>query len=436
MKYQDMEKAALQAEQAALQERYDAFVARGLKLNMARGKPSPEQLDLSAGLLSAIQPGGGRASTDSTPGSTWPADSAGDDVRNYGGLLGIPEARALMADVLGVPAANVMVGNNSSLTMMYDTVARSVALGVRGFTPWSKLEKVRFLCPAPGYDRHFAVSAAFGIDNIAVPMTPDGPDMATVEHYVNTDASVKGIWCVPKYSNPQGVTYSDEVVRRFAELHPAAGDFRIFWDNAYAVHDLDPAQPARLADLKSACEQAGNPDIWYMFASTSKITFAGSGIAALATSADNLASISQQIAFQTIGPDKVNQLRHVAFLQDQDGVRQQMRQHASILAPKFAVVQETLQRELAGTGTGTWTQPRGGYFISFEGLPNTARRTVALAKAAGVVLTGAGATWPYGEDPADSNIRIAPSYPSVEELALASELLSVCVRLAAIEVLL
>jgi len=411
-----------QAEElGALRERYDGFVARGLKLNMARGKPAPEQLDLSNPLLTLL------------PNDVRPLDETGDDTRNYGNLLGIPEARRLMGSILGVPASLVLAGNNSSLTLMYDTIARSMTLGVRGFTPWAQLEKVKFLCPAPGYDRHFAASAAFGITNIPIPMYEDGPDMEMVAHYVNTDAAVKGIWCVPKYSNPQGITYSDAVVRRFATLSPAAGDFRIFWDNAYAVHDLAVDAGDVLLDLKIACDEGGNPDIWYQFASTSKITFAGGGISALATSEDNLADIVRQISFQAIGPDKVNQLRHVAFLRDLDGVREHMRRHAAIIAPKFAVVLETLERELGGLGIAQWTHPRGGYFISFEGEPGTAKRTVELTKAAGVELTGAGATYPYGEDYRDTNIRIAPTYPSVEELQTASELLALCARIAALE---
>jgi hypothetical protein len=423
MTYTDLSKQQREEELASLQSRYDGFKQKNLKLNMARGKPAPNQLDLSNGLLSVL------------PAGTWPLDGAGEDTRNYGGLLGIPEARELMAGILGVPASNVLVGGNSSLTLMHDTVARSMLHGVRGFKPWSQLETVKFLCPAPGYDRHFAVTESFGIKNIEVPMTPEGPDMNVVATYVQTDPAVKGIWCVPKYSNPQGVTYSDAVVKQFAALKPAAGDFRIFWDNAYAVHDL-AEKGDTLLDLKSSADAAGNPDIYYMFASTSKITYAGGGISALATSEGNLAEIAKWLAYQVIGPDKVNQLRHVAFLRDLDGVKEQMRKHAAIIAPKFAVVLETLERELGGLGIGQWTAPNGGYFISFEGLEGTAKRTVALAKEAGAILTGAGATHPYGVDHHDSDIRIAPTYPSIDELGIASELFCVCAKIAAIESLL
>jgi DNA-binding transcriptional MocR family regulator len=414
----------LRRELDVLSSAFEAFKAQNLKLNMARGKPSSEQLDLSAGLLDAL------------PSTADLHDSAGTDLRNYGGLLGIPEARELFAQILEVSSAQVMVGNNSSLNLMYDTVSRSMSRGVRGFKPWSRLDYVKFLCPAPGYDRHFAVSASFGIANIAIDMGPEGPDMEMVEHYVNTDPFVKGIWCVPRYSNPTGVTYSEETVRRFAALHPAAGDFRIFWDNAYAVHDLVPGQGDTLPSLAQACEDAGNPDIWYMFASTSKITFSGAGISALASSEDNLAEIADQVGLMTIGPDKINQARHLAFLRDMDGVRAHMARHAALLAPRFRVVLETFERELKDLGIAVWTRPGGGYFISFDGLPGTARRTVALAREAGVVLTDAGATYPYGLDHCDTNIRIAPSYPSVDELLTASELFCICARIAALETLL
>jgi DNA-binding transcriptional MocR family regulator len=421
--YVDLDEGQLREEFKTLTERYESFRGQNLALNMARGKPAPEQLDLSDALLDIL------------PRTTRPLNSRGVDTRNYGELLGIPEARELMAQILDVPAAQVLVSGSSSLALMYDTVARSLLYGIRGYRPWSKFRVVKFLCPTPGYDRHFAITESFGIRNIEVPMTPEGPDMGVVERYVQTDPSVKGIWCVPKYSNPQGITYSDEVVRRFAALKPAAGDFRIFWDNAYAVHDL--AEPGdTLLSLRTACDREGNPDLYYMFASTSKITFAGGGIAALASSEDNLAEIAQRVSLQNIGPDKVNQLRHVAFLRDIDGVREHMRKQAALIAPKFKVVLDTLEGELEGLGIAQWTRPRGGYFISFDGSAGTATRTIELAAEAGVVLTGAGATFPYGTDHRDANIRIAPTYPSVEELALASELFCVCARLAAIENLL
>jgi aspartate/methionine/tyrosine aminotransferase len=421
--YSNLNEDQLRKEFDLLTRRYEGFRGQGLTLNMARGKPAPEQLDLSNALLDLL------------PSTARPIDSQGVDTRNYGDPLGIPEARELMAQILGIPATQVLVSGNSSLTLMYDTVARSLLYGVHGYRPWSKLDVVKFLCPAPGYDRHFAITESFGIKNIEIPMTPEGPEMGVVERYVQTDPSVKGIWCVPKYSNPQGVTYSDEVVQRFAALRPAAGDFRIFWDNAYAVHSLvEPGDT--LLDLRAACDRENNPDIYYLFTSTSKVTFASGGIAALATSTDNLAEIARYISLQNIGPDKVNQLRHATFLRDLDGVKEHMRKQAALIAPKFKVVLDTLERELESLGIARWTRPQGGYFISFDGLFGTATRTVELAADAGVVLTSAGATFPYGTDSRDTNIRIAPTYPSVEELALASELFCVCARIAAIEKLL
>ncbi|MDR0347806.1 MAG: aminotransferase class I/II-fold pyridoxal phosphate-dependent enzyme, partial [Coriobacteriales bacterium] len=405
--YSSLDTPQLRDELEILTKRYENFCRQNLALNMARGKPAPEQLDLSNALLDLL------------PSSTRPLDSNGNDTRNYGDLLGIPEVRELMAQILDVPAAEVLVSGSSSLTLMHDTVVRSLLYGVRGYQPWSSFGTVKFLCPSPGYDRHFAITESLGIRNIEVPMTPDGPEMSIVEQYVQTDSSVKGIWCVPKYSNPEGVTYSDEVVRRFASLRPAAGDFRIFWDNAYAVHDLmEPGDT--LLSLRTACKEEDNPDLYYMFASTSKVTFASGGIAALATSADNLEEIAKRLALQNIGPDKVNQLRHVTFLRDLDGVREHMRKQAAFIAPRFTVVLDTLERELGGLDIAQWTRPRGGYFISFDGLFGTAARTVELASAAGVVLTGAGATFPYGVDYRDANIRLAPTYPSLEELTIAS----------------
>jgi aspartate/methionine/tyrosine aminotransferase len=413
----------LREELDVLRDRYEDFRRQELTLTMARGKPAPAQLDLSAPLL------------DAPLCDTFPFDSEGDDTRNYGKLFGIPEARELMAQILGVPAAQVLVSGNSSLALMYGTVAHAMLCGTDGFKPWSRLRDVKFLCPSPGYDRHFALTESFGIKNVEIPMTPQGPDMDVVERLVQTDSAVKGIWCVPKYSNPQGITYSDEVVQRFAQLRPAAGDFRIFWDNAYAVHDLfEPGDP--LLNLSAACERANNPNIYHMFASTSKITFASGGISAQASSPDNLAEIAQYLTLQNIGPDKVNQARHVAFLRDLDGIREHMRRHAAIIAPKFAVVLDTFERELGNLDIARWTNPRGGYFISFDGPVGTAKRTVELAREAGVILTDAGATFPYHTDYRDANIRIAPTYPSVDELRIASELFCVCVRMAAIERLL
>ena len=432
MRYSEMSAEQLKAELASLRAAFEDFKGRGLKLNMARGKPSPEQLDLTMGIM------------DTLGANDILLDADGEDCRNYGQLRGIPEARSLFGELLGVPAANVIAGGNSSLTMMFDSVARSVSFGVRGSEPWCRQEGCKFLCPSPGYDRHFAVTEAFGIINQPVAMLADGPDMDEIERLVNSDASVKGVWCVPKYSNPQGITYSDAVVRRFAALRPAAPDFRIYWDNAYAVHDLYPGHGDSLLNIKEACDAAGSPDIWLMFASTSKVSFAGGGVAALASSEANLAEVEQIMSLQTIGPDKVNQLRHVRWAealgggkgQAAAGVHVQMARLAGILAPKFAVVLETLERELAGLEIATWASPQGGYFISVEAMPQTAKRAVQLAKEAGVSLTPAGATWPYKNDPADSSIRIAPSYPGLEELGLASELLCLCLRIAAAERLL
>jgi DNA-binding transcriptional MocR family regulator len=389
-----------------------------------------------------------------------------DDYRNYGGLWGLPEARALMAGIMDVPAENVMVLGNSSLSLMYDAITRAITVGVLGAEPWAAFSArtgrpAKFLCPVPGYDRHFSICEYFGIKMLNVPMTTTGPDMDAAEAMV-ADPDVKGIWCVPKYANPTGIVYSDATVRRLAALRPAAPDFRIYWDNAYAVHDLvfleekcnndgkdgklgashstgpDSAAGSAgvpLYNIKLACEQAGNDDMWYQFCSTSKVTFAGAGIAAFAASKANLAQAEQQLGFKTIGPDKLNQLRHVLFLRDPAGLRAHMRRHAAIIAPKFACVHQILQAELGALGIGTWTQPTGGYFISFTGLDGTARRTVELAAAAGVVLTGAGATYPYGIDPNDANIRIAPTYPGIEELRQATTLFALCACIAALEVL-
>ncbi|MDR2492292.1 MAG: aminotransferase class I/II-fold pyridoxal phosphate-dependent enzyme [Coriobacteriales bacterium] len=415
--------------QPGLLASYRKAQERGLKLNMARGKPSPEQLDLSSGMLNALGP-------DELVGACHAGQA--DDRRNYGDLLGIPEARALMAAIMEVPPDSVIVANNSSLSIMYDLVSRAMTHGLAGEAPWARLpegERPVFVCPAPGYDRHFAATAHFGIEMITVAMRDDGPDMDHVESLVESKEHgrrVKGIWCVPKYSNPTGVTYSEEVVRRLAALKSPARDFRIYWDNAYAVHDLGE-QGDTLFSIKQACDEAGNPDRWYQLASTSKITFAGAGIAAVASSPANIDEIARQLAMRTIGPDKLNQLRHVMFLRDLKGVRAHMRRHAELLRPKFETVLRVLAEELGGQGLGEWTRPNGGYFISFDGPVGTARRVVELCADAGVVLTAAGATYPGGVDPHDKNIRIAPTYPSVEELEQASCLFALCVKIAAAE---
>jgi len=360
----------------------------------------------------------------------------GNDTRNYGDLDGIGECRKLMADMMGVKKDNVVVCGNSSLNIMYDTVSRSMTKGVNGSTPWCKLDKVKFLCPVPGYDRHFAITEFFGIEMVNIPLYDDGPDMDLVEKYVHEDESVKGIWCVPKYSNPTGITYSDEVVKRFANLKPAAEDFRIYWDNAYCIHHLYEDEQDEILNILDECEKAGNPDMVYMFASTSKISFPGSGVSAVASSQANVDFIEAQMTIQTIGHDKINQLRHSRFFKNIDGLKAHMKLHAELLRPKFEAVLDTLESELAGLGIGQWTMPKGGYFISFEAMEGCAKAIVAKCKEAGVVLTGAGATFPYKKDPKDSNIRIAPSFPTPEEMAEATELFVLCVKLVTVEKLL
>ena len=388
---------------------------------MARGKPSPEQLGFSMGIMDALNSSSELVSEDGT------------DCRNYGVLDGIPEAKRLMAGMVDTKSENMIVCGNASLPIMYDTVARSYAFGVCGGKPWCKQEHVKFLCPVPGYDRHFAITEQFGIEMINIPMHEDGPDMDLVEKYVNNDAAVKGIWCVPKYSNPTGIVYSDEVVRRFAALKPAAEDFRIFWDNAYCIHHLYKDQQAEIPNILEECAKAGKPDMAYMFASTSKITFPGSGVSAIATSTTNVEFIKQQLTVQTIGHDKINQLRHTRFFKNIDGLKAHMEKHADILRPKFEAVLNAFDQELTGLEIGSWVKPLGGYFISFDALEGCAKKIVAMCKDAGVVLTGAGATYPYGKDPKDSNIRIAPSFPSVEEMEAASKIFVLCVKLASID---
>ena len=424
MQYNDMSKEELLALKESLNKEYAEAKAKGLALDMSRGKPSAKQLDVSLGLLDTINSSSDLKALDGT------------DCRNYGVLDGIPEAKKLMADMMGTTPDHVIVYGNASLNIMYDQISRAYTHGILGNTPWCKLDKVKFLCPVPGYDRHFAITERFGIEMINIPMSESGPDMGMVEEYVSKDASVKGIWCVPKYSNPQGYTYSEETVKRMAALKPAAEDFRIFWDNAYVIHDLYDDNKDEIADIISECDKAGNPDMVFEFASTSKVSFPGSGIAALATSANNIADIKKQLTIQTIGHDKLNQLRHVRFFKDINGLKEHMRKHAEFMRPKFEAVESVLEEELGRLGIGSWTEPKGGYFISFEAMDGCAKAIVAKCKEAGVKLTGAGATFPYGKDPKDSNIRIAPSFPTPEEMKQAADLFVLCVKLVSVEKLL
>ncbi len=422
--YKEMSKDELLSLKKALEEQYKVEEAKGLSLNMARGKPGQSQLALAMPMLDVIN-----SSSDMNT-------VLGNDTRNYGDLDGIGECRRLMANMMGVEKDNVIVCGNSSLNIMYDTVSRSMTFGVNDSTPWCKLDKVKFLCPVPGYDRHFKITEVFGIEMINIPLGSDGPDMDMVEQYVNNDPTVKGIWCVPKYSNPTGISYSDEVVKRFAALTPAAEDFRIYWDNAYCIHHLYEDTQDEILNILTECEKAGNPDMVYIFSSTSKISFPGSGVSAIATSLTNIEYIKKYMTVQTIGHDKINQLRHVRFFKDIDGLKAHMKRHGELLRPKFEAVLSTLESELEGLEIGSWIKPRGGYFISFDAMPGCAKAIVKMCKDLGVVLTGAGATYPYGKDPQDSNIRIAPSYPTPEEMLEASKIFVLCVKLVSIKKLL
>lgn len=424
--YKELDRAELLELEGKLNKDYADAKSKGISLNMARGKPADAQLDLSMDMMNVLD------------ANTVLKAMDGTDCRNYGVLDGLPEAKQLMADMIGTKPENMIVCGNASLPIMYDTISRSMTHGVCGSSPWCKLEKLKWLCPAPGYDRHFAITEHFGIEMIVIPMNADGPDMDLVEEYVNNDSSVKGIWCVPKYSNPLGTSYSDAVVKRFAALKPAAEDFRIYWDNAYVQHHLyaEKEKQDDLLDIISECEKAGNPDMVFEFCSTSKVTFAGSGISAVGTSQNNLAWFKKSMTIQTIGYDKINQLRHVAYFKDINGMKAHMMKHADLLRPKFEAVLKVFEEELQEAQIGSWTKPNGGYFISFNAMEGCAKEIVALCKEAGVTLTGAGATFPYKNDPKDQNIRIAPSFPTPEEMEMAARLFALCVKLASVRKLL
>jgi DNA-binding transcriptional MocR family regulator len=415
-----MDSRQLSRRRQELLERYREFQRRKINLDMTRGKPCPEQLDLSIGLLDCLDRRDFKARD-------------GLDCRNYGGLDGLPEAKALFADYMGTGPDELIIGGNSSLSLMHDAMAWAWVFGVGpGSPPWSRQVPAKFLCPSPGYDRHFSICEHLGIQMLPVELRGDGPDMDTVEKLVASDAAIKGMWCVPKYSNPTGEVYADAVVERLARMPTKAADFRIFWDNAYAVHHLG-AGPAHLANILQACRKAGNPDRVLLFGSTSKITFAGSGLAFMAGSTANMGWARNHLGFQTIGPDKLNQLRHVSFFKNVAGIESHMQKHAAILKPKFEAVQEVLERELSGNEIAEWTRPAGGYFISLDVGEGCARRIVQMAADAGVKLTPAGSTYPYQKDPRDRNIRIAPSFPPIADIRSAMEVLAVCVELAALE---
>ena len=421
-KYTEMTRDELLAERAAVQEKYDALKALGLSLNMARGKPGKAQLDMTSEMMDILR-----------SDSDYSCD--GIDARNYGNLEGLPSCRALFAELLGVKSENVFVGGNASLTLMYDTISKAYTHGrVMSEKPWAKLDKVKWLCPAPGYDRHFQISESFGMELIYVPMTAEGPDMDRVEELIR-DGDVRGMWCVPKYSNPDGIIYSAETIRRIASMKPAAKDFLLMWDNAYCVHEFE-GDYVPFPDILGECAKYGNEDMVFEFASTSKITFPGAGVSVFVCSERNMEYMKKLLNVQLISFDKVNQLRHVRYLKDKEGVLALMKRHAAILGPKFRCVLDSLEREIAPLGIAQWQKPKGGYFISVNAMPGTAKETWRLCREAGLTMTGAGATFPYGKDPRDSNMRVAPSLPPLEQLEKAMEIYCVSLRLAALEKLL
>lgn len=423
MYYKQLSKNELTKELESLKTEYQKICEMDMHLDMSRGKPGVDQLDLSLNMFDVFHKGSDFVARE------------GVDTRNYGVVDGISEAKNMMAEVMGTKPENVIVFGNSSLNIMYDNISRSYTFGVMGETPWCKLDKVKWLCPVPGYDRHFAITELFGIEMINIPMNEDGPDMDMVEKLVSEDEAIKGIWCVPKYANPSGISYSDEVVRRMAALKPAAKDFRIYWDNAYAIHHLyeEPERQEQILDIIGECEKAGNPDMVFEFCSTSKVTFPGAGVAAMASSVANLDYVRKFMSIQTIGHDKINQYRHVQYFKDFDGLMKHMMKHAEKMRPKFEAVTNMLEQELGENDIAAWNAPNGGYFISYSVLDGCAKKIVEMCKNAGLVLTGAGATYPYGKDPRDENIRIAPSFATPEELVNASKILIVCTKIVAIE---
>lgn len=424
MRYSDCNREYLEKEYKNLLMRFENIKGMGLSLNMARGKPGKEQLDLSLPMLDVLN-----------SSSAFVGDD-GIDCRNYGLLDGISECKKLFGEVLGVDSDLVMVGGCSSLNMMFDTISCMMTASITdGCKPWYEVKNRKFLCPVPGYDRHFSITEYYGFEMIPIPMSENGPDMDMVEKLVSEDDSIKGIWCVPKYSNPQGITYSDETVKRFAALKPAAKDFRIIWDNAYCIHEINDT-PDELLNIMDECKKTGNEDLPILFCSTSKITFPGSGVAAMAASENNMKVFKERYNYQVISYDKLNMLRHVLFFKDYNGMLDHMQKHKAVLKPKFDIVLDALNTQLSDTGVVTWTNPNGGYFVSVDVLDGTAKRVVALCKEAGVVLTGAGATYPLGNDPHDSNIRIAPTFPPNDELKTAMDVFCICTKLAACEKLL